>query len=52
MNKDNLLEKVKEAGFKSLDDFVKAAGPKKINIVGDFRPRGGIQTSVEAKWEK
>jgi len=24
MNKDNLLEKVKEAGFKSLDDFVKA----------------------------
>jgi len=35
-----------------LDDFVKAAGPKKINIVGDFRPRGGIQTSVEAKWEK
>jgi len=22
--KDNLLEKVKEAGFKSLDDFVKA----------------------------
>ena len=24
VNKDNLLEKVKEAGFKSLDDFVKA----------------------------
>jgi hypothetical protein len=24
MNNDNLLEKVKEAGFKSLDDFVKA----------------------------
>ncbi len=24
MNKDNLLEKVKESGFKSLDDFVKA----------------------------
>ena len=23
VNKDNLLEKVKEAGFKSLDDFVK-----------------------------
>ncbi len=24
MNKNNLLEKVKESGFKSLDDFVKA----------------------------
>ena len=24
MNRNNLLEKVKEAGFKSLDDFVKA----------------------------
>ena len=24
MNKDNLLGKVKEAGFESLDDFVKA----------------------------
>jgi len=24
VNKDNLLDKVKEAGFKSLDDFVKA----------------------------
>ena len=24
VNKDNLLKKVKEAGFKSLDDFVKA----------------------------
>ena len=35
-----------------LDDFVAAAHPKKIKIVGDFRPRGGIKTSVEAKWEK
>lgn len=35
-----------------LDDLVKATNPKKINIIGDFRPRGGIKTSIEAKWEK
>ena len=35
-----------------LDDFVKAAKPKKINVVGAFHPRGGINTSVEASWEK
>ena len=35
-----------------LDDFVKVAQPKKINIVGIFHPRGGINTSVEASWEK
>ncbi len=35
-----------------LDDFVKVARPKKINIVGIFHPRGGINTSVEASWEK
>ena len=35
-----------------LDDFVKVAQPKKINIVGAFHPRGGINTSVEASWEK
>ena len=37
---------------KILDDFVKIAQPKKINIVGDFYPRGGIKTSVQADWEK
>ena len=37
---------------KILDDFVKAAKPRKINVVGDFRARGGIKTSVEALWEK
>jgi len=37
---------------KILDDFVKIARPKKINVVGDFHPRGGIKTSVEASWEK
>ena len=37
---------------KILDDFVKIAQPKKINIIGEFHPRGGIKTSVEASWEK
>jgi len=37
---------------KILDDFVKIAQPKKINIVGECHPRGGIKTSVEASWEK
>tara|TARA_B100000131_G_scaffold274277_1_gene276143 strand:- start:5811 stop:6167 length:357 start_codon:yes stop_codon:yes gene_type:complete len=35
-----------------LDDLVRAANPKKINIVGDFHPRGGVKTSVDANWEK
>ena len=35
-----------------LDDLIKIAHPKKIKIVGDFNPRGGIKTSVEARWEK
>jgi len=29
-----------------LDDFQKACQPKKINITGDFLPRGGIKTMV------
>ena len=37
---------------KILDDFVKAAKPKKITIIGDFHPRGGIKTSITASWEK
>ena len=35
-----------------LDDFIKVAKPRKINIKGIFNPRGGIETSVEASWEK
>jgi 7-cyano-7-deazaguanine reductase len=35
-----------------LDDLVRAAKPKKINIVGEFHPRGGVKTSVDANWEK
>lgn len=32
-----------------LDDIVKACKPVKVLIVGDFNPRGGIKTVVEAK---
>ena len=28
------------------DDFKKACKPKKIEVVGDFNPRGGIKTSI------
>tara|TARA_B100000700_G_C14670371_1_gene680503 strand:+ start:349 stop:705 length:357 start_codon:yes stop_codon:yes gene_type:complete len=35
-----------------LDDLVKVLTPKKISVVGEFHPRGGIRTSVEAAWEK
>ena len=31
-----------------LDDFKKASSPKKIEVIGDFNPRGGIKTSVYA----
>tara|TARA_B000000460_G_C21316824_1_gene306815 strand:- start:218 stop:580 length:363 start_codon:yes stop_codon:yes gene_type:complete len=31
---------------KILDDFKKACAPKKIRVVGDFNPRGGIKTKV------
>lgn len=33
-----------------LKDIVKACKPKKMSIVGDFNPRGGIKTVVEAKY--
>ncbi len=32
-----------------LDDFKKACKPKKISIVGDFNPRGGIKTIVKSQ---
>lgn len=35
-----------------LEDFVKAVKPKKASIIGDFNPRGGIKTVVEAKWPR
>tara|TARA_B100000965_G_scaffold33310_1_gene24629 strand:+ start:66 stop:422 length:357 start_codon:yes stop_codon:yes gene_type:complete len=31
-----------------LDDFTKACKPKKIEITGDFNPRGGIKTIVKS----
>lgn len=31
-----------------LDDFKKACNPKKIEVVGDFNPRGGIKTVVKS----
>ena len=33
---------------KILDDFSKACKPKKINVRGEFSPRGGIKTTVSA----
>ena len=35
-----------------LDDFKKVCQPKKINVVGDFNPRGGIKTIVNSDWGK
>ena len=35
-----------------LDDFKQACKPKKIQVIGDFHPRGGIKTSVVAEWSK
>jgi len=32
---------------KILNDFKKACSPKKIKVVGDFNPRGGIKTIIE-----
>ena len=31
-----------------LDDFKKACKPKKISVLGDFKPRGGIKTDVSS----
>ena len=32
-----------------LDDFKKACNPKKIEVIGDFNPRGGIKTVVKSQ---
>ena len=34
---------------KIMDDFKKACNPHKIEVRGDFNPRGGIKTVVETK---
>ena len=35
---------------KIMDDFKKASSPRKIKVVGNFNPRGGIYTIVESRW--
>jgi len=34
-----------------LDDFVKVAQPRRLQVVGTFTPRGGITTTVTCKHE-
>ena len=35
-----------------LEDVVRAAKPKWVMVRGDFRPRGGIATQIEARWPR
>ena len=35
---------------KIMDDFKKASNPRKIEVIGNFNPRGGIYTIVESRW--
>jgi 7-cyano-7-deazaguanine reductase len=35
-----------------LEDVVKASAPDWAIVRGDFRPRGGISTLIEAKWPR
>ncbi|HVP41823.1 MAG TPA: preQ(1) synthase [Terriglobales bacterium] len=35
-----------------LEDVVRACRPKWAVVTGDFRPRGGIGTTVEARWPR
>jgi 7-cyano-7-deazaguanine reductase len=35
-----------------LDDLVAACHPRRMTVVGDFTPRGGIRTSVTATYTK
>lgn len=35
-----------------LDDLVKAVQPRTMKIIGQYRPRGGIQTTVTADYKK
>ena len=34
---------------KIMDDFKQACNPKRINVVGNFSPRGGIKTTIKSK---
>jgi 7-cyano-7-deazaguanine reductase len=35
-----------------LDDLVAACSPRRMTVVGDFTPRGGISTTVTATYSK
>jgi 7-cyano-7-deazaguanine reductase len=35
-----------------LEDVVEACNPVWARVTGDFRPRGGISTLIEAKWPR
>lgn len=35
-----------------LRDIVTACKPKKLTVTGDFVPRGGLGSRMEARWEK
>jgi len=35
-----------------LDDLVAACGPRRMTVVGDFTPRGGIKTVITATYER
>jgi 7-cyano-7-deazaguanine reductase len=35
-----------------LDDLVAACRPRRMTVVGDFTPRGGIRTAVTATYEQ
>lgn len=35
-----------------LDDLVAACSPRRMTVIGEFTPRGGIRTSVSATYEK
>jgi 7-cyano-7-deazaguanine reductase len=37
---------------KILRDLVKACSPKSMTIVGEFTPRGGIQSKITASWSR
>ncbi len=37
---------------KILEDFVKAAGPRRVKITAEFNPRGGIKTTVSREYSR
>jgi 7-cyano-7-deazaguanine reductase len=41
-----------DATNRILDDLVAACRPRRMTVVGDFTPRGGIKTAVTVTYEK